>query len=59
MYEVNYSGEEVKFECLKDAIDFQDALDVGSDLWERGAELKLLRSRIEMGWGVFEVEDYM
>jgi hypothetical protein len=58
MYEVNFSGQEVKFASYKDAVDFQDDLDVGSDIWDiTGGQLVLKRTRIDLGWGLFKVED--
>ena len=58
MYEVSFSGKEVKFESYKDAVDFQNELNVGSDIWDiTGGQLILKRTRIDLGWGLFEVED--
>ena len=56
MYEVTYAGYEESFETMGAAVDFQNKIDCGSDIW---FEDRLIRTRMKHPvTGEFTVETY-
>lgn len=58
-FAVNYAGKEKQFSDLQEAIEFQDNLSCGSDIWDDTQDFpELLRTRMEQSIGSFKVTEY-